>query len=162
MIGREKHKKLFLTLIRKERFKMRNIIFIAIFLLVAVCFTSESFAKNPVTTQLEQHDTDIKEDIAQHDTNVNDDLATINSNLLLHDTAVNDSLTNVIDPKLDELLATGGYGGATPQLGQVKCGDTVTYSVFKKLPQPVAFVPIPQIGHFSKTGSSKGCFHSSP
>ena len=40
-----KNKKLFLTLIRKERFKMRTVIFIAIFLLVAVGFTSESFAK---------------------------------------------------------------------------------------------------------------------
>ena len=47
---------------------MRTVIFISIFLLV-VGFTSNSFAANPVITQLSEHDTDIKEDLGTLDGN---------------------------------------------------------------------------------------------
>ena len=51
---------------------MRTVIFIAIFLLIAICgFTSETFAVNPVITQLGQHDADMTAEHVTLDTKLN-------------------------------------------------------------------------------------------
>ena len=44
---------------------MKTGIFIAIFVLVAIGFTSTSFAVNPVATQLEQHDADTRQTLSR-------------------------------------------------------------------------------------------------
>ncbi|MEE9238041.1 MAG: hypothetical protein V3U58_00605 [Thermodesulfobacteriota bacterium] len=79
--------------IGKEKNKMRSRLFIiAIFLLVAVGFTSKSFAANP---HLEQHDTDIKGELVTLD----------NSRTTEH---------GDLDTKLDQLLSS-----VTPSVPQV-------------------------------------------